>query len=194
MNGRSLVACTLVGTIVLFAWQSFSNAALPWHMASMRPMTDSTAAAVRAFRVQAPTNGVYYNPHGLIAMVSPTPDFVDQRTLMGRMLGRQLAIDLFGVAMLCILAARLRDPSPGAIAAAAGFGALAVVGVQELGAWNWYGFGIMWSIVNVIDSAIAFFITGWVIGWLARRMGGTPDAVVVPEGAGYAARGASVTT
>jgi hypothetical protein len=193
MNGRSLVACTLVGTIVLFAWQALSNTAFGWHQATWRSTTDTTASAVRTFRAEAPRNGVYINTHGLVAMVSATPDYADQSTQLGRMLGRQFAIDLFGVAMLCILAARLRDPSPAAVAAASGFGALAVVGVQELGTWNWYGFGIIWSMVNIVDCAIAFLITGWVIGWLARRMNGGAG-VAVPAGAGYSASGATVST
>jgi hypothetical protein len=45
--------------------------------------------------------------------------------------------------------------------------------------------------VNVIDCAIGFFITGLVIGWIARRM--NPDAgVAVPAGAGYQASDATV--
>jgi hypothetical protein len=183
MNGRSLVVCTLVGTIVLFAWQSISNAALPWHRATMHPFTDTTAASVMALRRQAPANGVYYNTHGVIAVLSATPDYADQTKMIGTMLGRQVAIDLFVAAMLCILAARVRDNRPMAVAAAAGFGALAVAAVIEFSNWNWYGFGIGWTIVNVIDTAISFFIAGWAIAWLARRMGGSVAGV--PAGAGY---------
>lgn len=185
MNGRTLAACTLFGTIILFAWQALSNAALPWHQRTMHSFTDTTAASVRALRVQAPANGTYSNVHGAVIFMSATPDYADQMTLMPKMLGRQAAIDLFVVAMLCIVASRVRDLRPMAFAAVAGFSALAVAGVTELSNWNWYGFGISWAMVNLIDTAISFFVTGLAIAWLARKMGGR--GVVVPDGAGYAA-------
>ena len=190
MTGRTLAACTLFGTIILFAWQTLSNAALPWHQQTMHPFTDTTAAAVRSLRGQAPTNGMYVNSHGAVVMMSATADYVDQTTLLPKMMGRQAAIDLFVAAMLCIVAARARDPSPTAFAAVAGFGALAVAAVLELSNWNWYGFGIGWSLVNVIDTAISFFVSGFAIAWLAGKMSGR--GVNVPAGAGYTAPAAGV--
>ncbi|HVX39961.1 MAG TPA: hypothetical protein VHB25_10345 [Gemmatimonadaceae bacterium] len=193
MNGRSLVVCTIVGTLVLFVWQVLSNTVIPWHAATYHPFAvDTTAAVVRAFRVQAPTNGVYTNPHGMVVMMSATPDYVDQTTLMGKMLGRQAAIDLFVAAILCLLAARVREQQPIAVAAVAAFGGLAASVMGELGNWNWYGFGIPWALVNVADATIAFFIAGYVIAWLARRMNGVP--VSVPAGSGYAAAHDTVKT
>lgn len=193
MNGRSLVVCTVVGTLVLFVWQLLSNTVIPWHAATWHPFAaDTTAAVVRAFRVQAPTNGVYTNPHGLVVMMSATPDYVDQTTLLGKMLGRQAAIDLFAAAILCFLAARVREQQPGAVAAVAAFGALATSVVGELGNWNWYGFGIPWALVNIADVTISFFLAGFVVAWLARRMNG--GGVAVPAGAGYASSRDTVAT
>jgi hypothetical protein len=53
------------------------------------------------------------------------------------------------------------------------------MGVQELALWNWYGFGVTWALVNVIDMAIAFFLAAWVIAWIAGRMGDTMPAASV---------------
>lgn len=193
MNGRSLVVCTVVGTLVLFVWQLLSNTVIPWHAATWHPFAaDTTAAVVRAFRMQAPTNGVYTNPHGMVVMMSATPDYVDQTTLIGKMLGRQAAIDLFAAAILCFLAARVREQQPTAVAAVAAFGALATSVVGELGNWNWYGFSIPWALVNIVDTTIAFSLAGFVIAWLARRM--NPAAVSVPAGSGYGGSREAVKT
>lgn len=193
MNGRSLVVCTVVGTLVLFAWQLLSNTVIPWHAATWHPFAgDTTVAVVRAFRMQAPTNGVYINAHGMVVMMSASPDYVDQTTLIGKMLGRQAAIDLFAAAILCLLAARVREQQPTAVAAVAAFGALATSVLGELGNWNWYGFGIPWALVNIADVTISFLIAGYVVAWLARRMGGTPP--VSSPAAAYGAARESVRT
>ncbi len=193
MNGRSLVVCTIVGTLVLFVWQLLSNTLIPWHAATYHPFAvDTTAAVVRAFRVQAPTNGVYANPHGMVVMMSATPDYLDQTTLMGKMLGRQAAIDLFAAAILCLLAARVREQQPVAVAAVAAFGALATSVVGELGNWNWYGFGIPWALVNIVDVTVSFFLAGLAIAWLARRM--TGGAIAGAVGGEYRPARESVRT
>src|SRR5690349_20746326 len=94
MTGRVLALAVLVGTIVIYAWQTISNAALPWHMMTMRPFANSDSLA-RQIRAAAPTNGVYYANQGVLAAVSMTLDLGDKSKLsMGPMLAKQVGINI----------------------------------------------------------------------------------------------------
>jgi hypothetical protein len=99
---------------------------------------------------------------------------------MTAMMLRQLAIDLAGAWMLCLIAVRLRSREPLGIAAGGAYVALAVAVVKELADWNWYGFSFSYAVVNVIDLAIAFFLTGWVIGLLMKRFAPPVPATPLP--------------
>src|SRR5262245_26580676 len=109
MNGRSLILCTVLGTIALFAWQTVSNVVFPWHEATIRPFADTSVVAAQAMRAQAPVNGVYFNPHGVVMAVSSTPDFADTTSQMGPMMGRQLVLNFIGVLILCYVVGRMGD-------------------------------------------------------------------------------------
>ena len=169
MNARPLVMCTIVGTVVLFLWQTISNAVIPWHTATMKPFADTTSTAARVIMREAPTNGVYYSNYGVIAAVSITPDMADKSRNMGAMLGRQIPIDLAVALTLCLLAARLTNKQPLDAAFGAMMAGLAGSIVLQLSDWNWYGFSPPYALVNIADTAIAFFITGYTIGWIAWK-------------------------
>lgn len=189
MKMRSLVLSIVVGTIVLFVWQSISNAAIPWHTKTEKTLTDTSVAAARALRAQMPTNGVYFSRYGLLAAVNMTPDMQDQSKNMGPALARQLAIDLAVAWMLVLLALRTRDPRTAVgYAGVAAFAGLAGALVIQLSDWNWYGFSFPFACVNIIDTTISFWITGWVIGFMMLREK-RKEGVSVPTGAGYGASG-----
>lgn len=56
-----LVAASLIGGLVVFAWGSISWMVLTWHMTSMKPLpeADATFAAIQE---KLPDSGVYYYP------------------------------------------------------------------------------------------------------------------------------------
>ena len=58
--------CTVIGTVVLFIWQTISNGIIPWHAATMKPFADTTSTAARVIMREAPTNGVYYSNYGVL--------------------------------------------------------------------------------------------------------------------------------
>ena len=193
MNGRFLVIGTILGALAMFAWQTVSNAALPWHEKTMHEFANSDSLA-RTIRAAAPTNGVYWSKQGVLAAVSMTPDLADKTSsaFMAPMLGKQLAIDLVVAFVLCLLLLRLPAASlvhTGRTFAMAG---LAIALLIELSNWNWYGFAANFALVNAVDTTIQFFVTGVVLAWAARRFGAPRAAeasgVNVPAGAGYAAK------
>jgi len=168
MRGKYLLYGTLAAGITLFAWQTISNVAIPWHKAMMTEFKDN-AAAVQAIRAQAPTNGVYYSPQGILMAQSLTPDLADKSKAMGPMMAMQIVLDLVAALLLCIVLAdqvvrRKRDTALklGLVALTAGM-------VKELSDGNWYGFSTGYAIVNTVDLAISFVLAGLVIAWIRDR-------------------------
>jgi hypothetical protein len=93
MHPKHFTLAALAGALTLFGWETVSNAALPWHMATMRTFADSTAA-VQAIRAHAPENGLYVDGRGVVAAVSFMPDMTDKSSLIGPMMGKQIVLDL----------------------------------------------------------------------------------------------------
>ena len=188
MRNRFLIIGTLVGTVVLFAWQTLSNAAIPWHMATMSEFASDSAAA-HAIRAAAPQNGTWFSKYGVLAAVAITPDFADKTAgaAIVPMLTKQLVLDL--LVTLAVVALLLRLPSDGVVATGVtlSLGALAVGAVMQFSDWNWYGFGFSYALVNVIDQAIAFFILGVTLAALRRRFG-EPEEIRTAERPGIRAQ------
>jgi hypothetical protein len=184
MNGRFLLIGTVVTAITLFAWQSISNTVIPWHQATMREFANNDAV-VQTVRANAPERGVYFSPQGILASVALTPNLADRTALIGKMLGTQFVIDLVVALLLALVALRLRPTTMLGTATALGTAGLAASMLIEASNWNWYGFSLPWTAVNVVDHAIQWFLAGLVLAALMRRL--APVAVTgvsIPAGAG----------
>ena len=171
MSTRFLVVGTLVGAIVLFAWQTVSNAALPWHTATMTEFVNDSATA-RTIRAAAPQNGVYFSKYGILAAVRIAPSFTDLAagTALGPMLGKQFGLDLVATLVLLLLLGRF--PTEGAVrtGVTSALAALAVGATIELSNAIWYGFTASYALVNVVDHTIAFFLVGATLAALRARI------------------------
>ena len=188
MNGRALALAVLVGTIVVFVWQTISNAALPWHTMTMQRFANNDSL-VHQIRAAAPTNGMYYSDQGVLASVAMTSDFADKtKASMVPMLAKQIAIDVVMVIALLFVVLRMPTSTPfqtGLTLAAAG---LAAGVALELSDWNWYGFSAGYTIVNAIDVTIQCFVGGFATSLFLRRFGSravTEERVGVPASKGY---------
>jgi hypothetical protein len=168
MNAKTLATATLAGALTLFAWESVSNAALPWHAATMRTFADSTAA-VQAIRAHAPENGLYVDMRGVVAAVSFTPDMADKSGQMLPMLGTQLALDV--VVALAFLLAMLRLPRASTMQYAGAFAAaaFAISASTMFSNWNWWGYPLPWTLVQVADRTIGFALMGLAMGAIVSR-------------------------
>ena len=184
MNGRFLLVGTLVTAITLFAWQSISNTVIPWHEATMREFANNDAV-VQAVRANAPEGGVYFSPQGILASVALTPNLADRTALIGQMLGTQFVINLVVALLLALVALRLRSATMLGTATVLGTTGLAGSMLIEASNWNWYGFSLPWTAVNVIDHTIQWFLAGLVLAALMRRLApGAVSGVSIPAGAG----------
>jgi hypothetical protein len=192
MRSRFVVVGTLVGATVMFVWQTVSNAALPWHMATMTQFTDDSATA-HAIRAAAAHNGVYYSKYGVLAAVSITPSFTDQSVdmAMGPKFGKQAGINVIVTLALVLLVLRLpleRVVRTATAIALAGFAASAVL---QLSDWNWYGFGASYALVNVVDTTFCFFLVGATLAALRARF---EPVVKTEERPGVKAQGSLPTS
>ena len=168
MHSRFLLVGTIVGALCLFAWQTVSNALLPWHMAVVSEFQNDSAA-VQAVRAAAPDNGVYLSTRGVVAAIAIRPDFGDRSVEMFGMLGRQLILDLAVAFVLCLVLVRLPAASATATGVTLGLAALAISGIQSFSDTIWYGYTFAYSAVNAIDMAINGLVAGLVLGALANR-------------------------
>lgn len=194
MNARAIGISAVVGTIAMFSWQTVSQTVIPWHVATMQEVSDTTARAIPAIRQLAKRNGVYFSRYGALIAVRIAPDNSSQMSMaaMGPMLGRQAGIDLIVVTALCFFVGFLIDRSALGVAKAMALAGFAMIAVQELAMANWYGFSYSWAAVYIADQTISFFLTGLVIGALMLRLS-KGDPVAIPEGQGYRTSGGRTT-
>src|SRR5688572_7862474 len=149
---RYLITGTLAAAAAIYAWQLISNAVLPWHMMTMSTF-EEPGLVIAALDVGAPHQGMYYHPSGIVAAISMIPGMPDKSGFMGMWLMRQVAIDVVVAFILAVVVAR---SGFGARRAALTLGGVALAAglVLELSDWNWYGFPIVYTLVNAIDVAI----------------------------------------
>ncbi len=192
MRPRFLVIGTIVVALVMFVWQSISNAAIPWYQMQMKPFRDTVGIAQK-MRSEAPENGIYVANQGVVAIVSMDANFTDQRTLMGPMLGKQLVLDLIVAFGLCLFLYRFPAQTVGRTGSSFALAAALVTAVIQVSNVIWYGFPEGWAAVSIIDQSISFGLAGLTLRWLANRTRALPtaDAPVRAEG-GLAAPGIGV--
>lgn len=171
MNAKRFILGTVAGALALFAWETISNTAIPWHQATVRQFTDSTAV-LQAIRANAPANGMYVDARGVVAAVALGPDLASRESLLALMLGRQLALDLFVAAVVLALFTRLPRMPTRHHALVTGLAALAVATSVFASHWNWYGFGAAWTVVNIVDRTIGYALMGLVLGALSNKWTG----------------------
>lgn len=168
MNARLLTLGIVGGALALFAWETLSNAALPWHRMTMRTFTDS-AGALTAIRAHAPENGLYVDDRGVVAAVSLLPDQSSKTALLGPMMARQVALDLLVAAVLLLAMLRLPRATTAQYAGVFAVAAFAISASTFVSNWNWWGYPAAWTLVQVVDRTIGFALMGLVMGWIVNR-------------------------
>jgi hypothetical protein len=168
MKARHLALTALAGGLTLFGWETISNTAIPWHDATIRPFTDSNAV-VQTIKANAPQNGMYVDIRGVVAAVSFTPDMADRSTLMGPMIARQLVLDIAIAVVLLLAFQRLPRATTKQYMWGSAVAALVVGASIFVSDWNWWGFGLPWMAINLIDRVVGYALLGLVLGGLLNR-------------------------
>lgn len=168
MTAKRFMLGTLAGALTLFAWETISNTVIPWHQATYRAFTDSTAV-LEVVRANAPGNGMYVDGRGVVAAVAIAPDMASRESLMGIMLARQLALDLVVAALLLALFTALPRLPVRQYAITAAVATCAIAASIFGSDWNWYGFGTGWTLVNIVDRVVGYALVGLVFGALINK-------------------------
>ena len=172
MRSRFLVIGTLTGALVLFAWQTISHAAFGLPEKGLRPFpTDSMAVAAHGVRALAPQNGMYFSPYGVFAAVDISADYADKSTQFVSMMVKQFVLDLGVVLILALLLGRIGDESIVRTGATYSALALAYMGMIDVANGIWWNFAASWTLGNMADQVISFFLVGATLAALRRRLG-----------------------
>jgi hypothetical protein len=189
MRPRFLVIGTLIGALVLFAWQSVSNGALHLAEPGLKPFpTDSMAAAAKSIRALAPQNGMYYSAYGVFAAVDISSGYTDKTRQFVSMMAKQFILDVAVVLVLALLMDRLGDPSVLRTGVTFAALALALIGMSDVANAIWWDYTRSWMLGTLADRVISFFILGVTLAALHRRFGDT--RVATAERPGVRAKGA----
>jgi hypothetical protein len=168
MHTKFLLLATLLGGLTIFIWGAVSHTALELPGA-MYPLQDGTAV-IDAIRSQAPANGVYYDPRGLLAVVALRPDMADKSKDMGANLWIEFATNCAEALLLAFLLTRCRAKGVFERAQLTGLmGLVAFIGL-EVSYWNWYGFSPRFVMGNLVDIVVGWYLAGLVLGWLMKKM------------------------
>ncbi len=169
MSAKNLILGALVGGIVLFCWGAITHAVLPQ---PIHYFVDEMAV-VETMRANAPTNGIYFGPHGVFVSVALLPDLGDKtKNILPNVL-RQFLSDALAAMLLAIFLTRL----PGTVLGRAGWAAIAglvAVVLKLLPYWNWYGFPPAFIGMEAFDLVGKFFLSALVLGALRKKL--TPTA------------------
>ena len=180
----SILIAALAGGAAAFVWGAISWMALPWHHATYAPFTDEAAVA-RVLEAHAPVTGVYGMPAGGDCRgLSPEQKAAKRAAMMERMktgplvlavvvrrgmtgmgayLARGFVINVLVSGVLAWVLARALVFGLVERALFVSIAAFAGTAAVRLNEWNWHGFTTRYTVVNVLDSLIGWFLAGLAI-------------------------------
>jgi hypothetical protein len=186
---RSLVLGTILGGLVAFLWSSVSWEVIGWHEKTMLTFQneDDVSAVVASHMKQS---GTYLLPAGPPQEgLSPDQKKAAQSVLMEKMqkgpvmfaairqggfgsftrgLIVQILIQMASALLLTWLLLQTSGLSYARRVLFLAVAGLAASVIADLPNWNWWGFSGAYTVVNLIDYTITWFLAGLVIAKVAK--------------------------
>jgi hypothetical protein len=169
VNAKFLLVATLVGGIALFVWGAVWHMALPFSNAGMHEFANNDLV-VDVIGENAPQRGIYFSPQGIFAAVNIDPGLTDRTASMGPYMLVQLLTEFAVVFVLTILLFHSTFTTILGRAVYAGIVGLAGALTIHIAHWNWYSFPTSYTLSELANNVIGFFLVGLVVGWLMQRM------------------------
>ncbi len=166
MNAKFLLVGAVVGGIVLFLWGAVTHVVLPQPIHEFK----NAQAVVQAVRANTDANGLYFAPQGVFSSVAFRPDLGDKTKNLAPNLVTQLLTDVLGALLLCVVLTGVREGSVLGRAGWLALAGLAAFALKLLPYWNWYGFSVAFTAMEVLDLVGKFFIGGLVLSALMSKM------------------------
>ncbi|MFT7525543.1 MAG: hypothetical protein ACI9LY_000679 [Arenicella sp.] len=157
--------------IVLFIWNSISWTVLPWQDLDVHQFTDQ-AEVMQSLLDHAPASGIYYIPGDDAAYTPSTPTAFVNVLKEGYQVGMEwmMIVGLLTNFLFALVAVSLLGRTSGlSFKQRVGFvtGIGLVIGLAgNLPHWNWFGFPILYTLVQIMDSVIMWFLAGLVLARL----------------------------
>lgn len=182
-----LIVSTLVGGILLFAWQSLSWTVLPIHKHSFKysPKQDTIIDALSANLTEA---GLYYMPNidpdqadpeamqelekasqgKPVAMVNYIPSYASN---MGKAILMGLIYSLLVALIVSLVQANMSGLGlAGRWLATLGFGLVLII-FDSMGDLNWFYYPMHYVQGEILDYLVSFGLAGIWFGWYWNRSG-----------------------
>lgn len=177
---KNVILAGIAGAVVLFIWSSISWMALPWHEKTLRGFKDETAVAA-VLRANVDQSAVYLLPNKYDPAAAPgaTPMVFAAVSLQG-MTGMNRALIVAFITQLVaawLVAYLLAQTSLGCyfgrVFFVLVFGVAAAI-VANLPYWNWWGFGVNYTLVTMADMIIGWLLAGFAIAAIVKCRPCTP--------------------
>ncbi|HET7843464.1 MAG TPA: hypothetical protein VFL14_04895 [Xanthomonadales bacterium] len=184
-----IIAGGLLGGLLIFLWGFVSHMFLPLGMMGMVETDDAKAMPViEAMGANFDRDGIYLLPFmpeadwqdeakskafGERAVTIPQAFVVfhqkgeDINANFGRMLGIQFGSDVLGALLAAIVASFLVGSYFQRVILITLMGAFAWVSIS-VPYWNWYRFPLDFTLANLTEYVVGYFIAGLAIAWLVK--------------------------
>lgn len=176
MCGRVIIG-GLLGGIILFAWGAVSWMALPWHMQTLHGFKDE-AAVIQTVKSNAVESGVYFLPlqeqHADVTQIkAPGPlvfaaVYQEGMTSMVPSLIRGLIAEIIAAFLVTWMVMQTNLGYLGRLGFILVF-AIAGSVLTHFAYWNWFHFAPDFTLVEIVDILVAWFLAGLVIAGVARK-------------------------
>lgn len=173
---ESCIKGGVIAGIVLFIWTAISWMVLPWHMNTLSTYKDETAV-IDVIKTNAPKSGIYFLPMQKMNEAEQTaaqPMIFTSIRLEGvPSMTMQMATGLICEILTAILVGWLLTKTAGlGYFQRVGFVmvfAIAVSIIAHVTNWNWMAFDLMYTLVQISDVLIGWFLAGLILAKFCKR-------------------------
>ena len=171
---KSFIQAGLYGGLVVFIWGMFSWMVLPWHHKTMHTFKDERKVAT-VIRDNVTEDGIYAFPSATVKKEKNEPFIVASVRVEGMRCGVACSVvisALIQIVAAFLIAYLLSKTKYTDYMHRVGFvttiGLLIAI-LAYLPAWNWWDFPASYTIVNFVDTIIAWFLGGLVIAKFVKK-------------------------
>ncbi len=171
---KKLLMGMVAGGMVLFLWGTVSWMLLPWHRAAMHGFTNEAAVA-EVLLANVPKAGIYVlpdctkhdqpKPPGPFVFASIRPEGVNSTS--PALYVRGLLIEMLGALLVTFLVVTIPGLGYGSRVRLITLVALIAGVLGHLPNWQWWQFSFGFTLVNILDLVIGYFLAGLVIAKIA---------------------------
>lgn len=177
---KKILSAGILGGVIIFIWSAVSWMMLPYHMSSIHNFTNVNAV-VDVVKQNAPKNGVYLMPTMHQNGAAPSQEEMTQPMVfavvhlegMRPSMNQAMAISLATQIIAAFLVAYLLMKTSGlGYFGRVGFVvvfALAAGVVTDVPYWNWFGFDCYYTLVQLADLLVGWFLAGLVMAAICRK-------------------------